>query len=753
MKKWYAKSKHSGCEQVEVKEHLRAVGALSKAFGSSLGMEEEAEMAGVIHDAGKFTDKFQDVLIRKASRVDHARASAAFLYWVLIKTSKKYAGKETDERISEKFANTNYTPIFEAINAHHGMLLCYDELKYSLCNCMTTQIWLEGNDGKEVALTGKENYKALYDIFHGELPEWKRIGLKSLKLRDEERMLWSRLLLSCLVDADYTASAEEEGETIPEPPKCDAEKWLERLNAYRAELAKNSIADKKLNSLRNELFEACGRAGDNAPGIYTLTAPTGTGKTLALLHFALRQCCKNGQQRIVIVLPFITLTEQNAMEYRKILGDDVLLEDHSQRQLTEEQREFAQRWNMPVIVTTSVRLFEGLFAAKAPNLRKLHQLANSVIIFDEAQSLPAELFPATLRTIQSLCNLPKKNVTMLFSTATQPDYSSIPDLTWHAAEICPNHADMYQKLRRVQVTWRILPDEKMPWGEIAQRMAEQRSVCTIVNMKKHAKKLFDALQSECEKESAFYITTELCPAHRRVVIEQVKKRLRDGLPCRVIATQCIEAGVDLDFDNVFRALAPLESIIQAAGRCNRNGRLPEGGQVLVFLPDEENLYPDNWYGRAAMLVSALHDEKPIDLMNPSDIQRYYQRLFRKLKGSSELDSAIKAQDYALVEKNYRIIKNDGVQVLVPYEPENKMFEKLKEEALEHGLTMKWMHEAAPLCVTVYPDDFFSGYAEQLCFAAKRNEPAQPSGYWVLCRKENYHMDTGLQLKNNSDYMW
>lgn len=161
-----------------------------------------------------------------------------------------------------------------------------------------------------------------------------------------------------------------------------------------------------------------------------------------------------------------------------------------------------------------------------------------------------------------------------------------------------------------------------------------------------------------------------------------QKRLRDGLPCRVVATQCIEAGVDLDFDSVFRALAPLESIIQAAGRCNRNGRHPEGGQVLVFLPDEERLYPDTWYEKAAMLVSALHIEKPIDLMNPSDIQRYYQKLFWKLKGEKELSEAIQMQDYAGAEKHYRIIKNDGVQVLVPYEPENKLFEKLKEEALE-----------------------------------------------------------------------
>lgn len=393
--------------------------------------KKEAEIAGTVHDAGKFTDKFQDVLEGEASRVDHARVSAAFLWWFLMKTSKY-----TKESISR----TNYAPILEAINAHHGTLLCYNHLKHALCECMTAQKWLEGNDGKEVALTGEENYKVLKEIFYGELPEWKRIGITKMMLREEERMLWSRLLLSCLVDADYTESAIEEGEIIPEPPKCDAENWLKRLNAHRAQLARNSTADEKLNALRNELFETCGKAGDNAPGIYTLTAPTGAGKTLALLHFALRQCCKNGQERIIIVLPFITLTEQNAMEYRKILGNDVLLEDHNQRQLADEQRKFAQRWDMPVIVTTSVRFFEGLFAAKAPNLRKLHRLANSVIIFDEAQSLPAELLPATLKTIQALCNPAEEKCDDAFSTETQR-LSSIPNLTWQSMEICPNYAE------------------------------------------------------------------------------------------------------------------------------------------------------------------------------------------------------------------------------------------------------------------------------------------------------------------------
>ena len=184
MKKWYAKSKRPGRKQVEVKEHLCAVGELSKG---------------------------------NASRVDHARVSAAFLRWLLIATHKC---------ASKEIASTNYAPILEAINAHHGTLLCYDQLKYSLRECMTAQKWLEGNDGKEVALTGKENYRVLAEIFHEELPQWECPEPKIMTLGEEERMLWSRMLLSCLVDADYTASAEEDGEIIPEPPKCDAENWL-----------------------------------------------------------------------------------------------------------------------------------------------------------------------------------------------------------------------------------------------------------------------------------------------------------------------------------------------------------------------------------------------------------------------------------------------------------------------------------------------------------------------------------------------
>ncbi len=739
MKKWYAKSKRPGQKQVEVKEHLQDVCALSTAFGRALGMEAEAGTAGQLHDVGKYSEKFQNVLKGTASRVDHAMVGAAFLWKYLM---------DTGGYTAEQLGRSCYAPILEAINAHHGELRSYDELRCQLAACMEEQNWLEGNDGKEVALTGEENYRRLGDVFREDFPEWKRIPAKRMRLTQEARMLWTRILLSCLVDADYTASAAEDGAPAPEAPPCQAERWLQRLTAYRDQLTKNSTADTGLNRLRNELFDTCGRAGDQKPGLYTLTAPTGTGKTLALLHFALRQCVANGQQRIIIVLPFITLTEQNADEYRKILGDDVLLEDHSQRQLTEEQRFFAQRWDMPVIVTTSVRFFEALFADKAPSLRKLHQLANSVIVFDEAQSLPAELLPATLRTVQALCDLPAQNITMLFSTATQPDFHAIPNLEWTAEEICPHSADMYQALRRVQVEWRILLEERAPFSQIAREMAVEKSVCAIVNLKKHAKKLFVSLQLLCEPDSVFYMTTELCPAHRRVVIDQIKKRLAAHLPCRVVATQCIEAGVDLDFDCVYRALAPLEAVIQAAGRCNRNGRIPGGGRVVVFVPDEENLYPDLWYEKAAMQVSALQAEKPIDIQDPAEITRYYRRLFRQLPGNQELAAAIRDQSYGRVEQAYHLIKNDGIQVLVPYAAKSKEFEQLKEEALTRGVTAQWMRNAAPLCVTVYPTDQTIRFAEQLFFAGNYGETSG-SDYWVLRRAEDYHEDTGICLESDS----
>ena len=256
--------------------------------------------------------------------------------------------------------------------------------------------------------------------------------------------------------------------------------------------------------------------------------------------------------------------------------------------------------------------------------------------------------------------------------------------------------------------------------------------------------LFDVLRKISEPDTVFYITTDLCPAHRRTVIVQLRERLEKHLPCRVVATQCIEAGVDLDFDCVYRALAPLEAIVQAAGRCNRNGRLPGGGRVVVFVPDEDQLYPDSWYSTAAMQVSSMHTAKPLDIQDPADVTRYYRELFQRIPENHNLALAIRSQNYAQAEREYRLIKDDGIQVLVPYTAERESFEQLKKEALTRGVTAQWMRNAAPLCVTVYPNEQTVRFAEQLPFAGKPGEPGF-SGYWVLRRAENYCADTGIRF--------
>ena len=224
-------------------------------------------------------------------------------------------------------------------------------------------------------------------------------------------------------------------------------------------------------------------------------------------------------------------------------------------------------------------LFESLFSDRPTVCRKLHNIADSVVVFDEAQSLPANLTSATLRTVNELCA--RYRTTMVFSSATQPDFSARKDLNWTPREVLPEHAKMFKALQRVDVEWRI--QKETPLASIAAEMAKQDSVCTIVNLRRHARAVASELSRLCPEDTVFFLTTDLCPAHRSRQIQTIRERLDNKLPCRVVATQCIEAGVDLDFGALYRALAPLDAIVQAAGRCNRNGR-DRAGHMVVFCP-------------------------------------------------------------------------------------------------------------------------------------------------------------------------
>ena len=705
---YYAKSSQQGGVQETVREHTQTVKDLAQTYGKPFGAEIQAGLCGLFHDFGKYSSTFQKVLQGTRTGIDHAVGGAAFLYG---------------------FHKKSLCPIIEAVAAHHSHLISQEDLAGVLETALGTEGPLTTLCGKQAALCGKKEYKEAEQAFQADFPDFRFPNLKNLLPQppftgQEDSMLYTRLLFSCLVDADYTASSHNPPE---EGPPLDVSTALKNLYNHCEALRKNSVADPILNQFRTRLFERCGQAGERNGGLFTLTAPTGTGKTLALLHFALRHCQHTGKRRIFVVLPFLSLIEQSAQVYRKILPH--VIEDHSQSRLPEEMRDHAARWDQPFIITTSVRFFESLFSDHPTDCRKLHNLANSVILFDEAQSLPISVLAPTLKVMEELCT--RYGCSVVFSTATQPDYTGLQQINWRASELLPEHNEFYKALRRTSARWEI--DTPTLLEDIAERMARQQNVCAIVNLRAHARTLYQALARSCPEEELFLLSTDLCPAHRTKIIETIHRRQKEKLPCRVVSTQCIEAGVDLDFDCLYRALAPLEAIIQAAGRCNRNGK-STCGELWIFVPAEDRLYPDSHYENGATIVRAMQMQQPIDIHDPESIRRYYRQLlgtFRGDKKSRVLEKALAERDFPLVSQTYRLIEQQGVQIIVPYEEQKALYERLRAEALKVGLTKPLLRMAAPLTVTCYNRELVEQVCEPLFFAGKSRPDTRESSYYMV----------------------
>ena len=725
-------------------EHLQRVSELAARFGAEIGRPEAAALAGQFHDFGKYSDRFAGVLRGVNQNVDHALPGAAFLYYA------KNLGQKPN--LCEK-----YTPILECIAGHHDGLRAFGELKDYFKLSMQSDEPQTDLYGKTMSLCGSAEYMNARAAFLKDFPMYRFPKLPVFAAGSIiESMLDTRMLFSCLVDADHSISASDDDPSYLENSAggtLNADAALENLYAYYAKLKESSTANSELNILRNEVFESCGAAGELPPGLFTLTAPTGVGKTLAMLHFALKHCRKNNLKRVFAVLPFLTLAEQSEHTYEKILPE--ILVDHSQKNLPETARDLAARWDAPFIITTSVRFFESLFADRSTDCRKLHSIANSVVLFDEAQSLPTDLAPATLKAVNALCE--KYNCTMVFSTATQPDFDKLSDLTWKPREILPENHALYEKMRRTKTEWRLYKNDRLTQNptmeEIAAEAAELNSVCVIVNLRRHARALFEAMQQLCEADSVFLLTTDLCPAHRLAMVEEIKMRLKAGLPCRVAATQCIEAGVDLDFDTVYRSLAPLESIVQAAGRCNRNGKLPNGGRVVVFEPqtDSKRMYPGDFYAKCADTVKQLWAENgTLDIHDPYVMTEYNRLIFAGNVEKPALTAALKEKSYLKTAKEYKLISNEGVQVIVPWEGARELFDEIENTVLTVGLTASILRKAAPITVSCFEREWVEQHATPLRRAGDRTRAE--TGYYILNRGHENCYDTasGLQTGRNFD---
>ena len=432
-----------------------------------------------------------------------------------------------------------------------------------------------------------------------------------------------RLTFSALVDADHLDTAAHfaglSAPEVAEPP--DMAELVRRFEAGRA-LMLCDRTPSPVNDVRDELYRAAVGAAAGRPGLYRLPAPTGSGKTLTAAAFALHHAAVHGKSRVIVAVPFVTITEQNAQVYRDLLGEAVL-EHHSNTELDERQARLgAENWDAPFVVTTTVQLFDSLFGRKPARSRKLHRLANAVIVLDEVQSLPVPLLRPILDALSLLTE--HFGSTVLLASATQPAFEHLQ--VWRDKNIVPiveNPSVVYERLRRVRYEWWLGPvpsDE-----EVAGRVAGERQALVVVNTTRAARVMFRLLSDRIQNADVVvrHLSTRMCPAHRKTVLDEVRSRLASGEPVLLASTQLIESGVDVDFPVVYRALAPADSLQQAAGRANREGRRTEPGSVVVFASAHSI---SDYATPVAQTVLCFGPGKP----EPDDLdalRRYYQGLY------------------------------------------------------------------------------------------------------------------------------
>lgn len=705
-----------------LKEHLAAVGALAKEHAGAAPWSDEATLAGLLHDLGKYGERFQARLEGKDAGLDHWSQGA----WIAVSQYRAIAAAL-------------------AIQGHHVGLQrgSPSALRGIAPDKLAAQhpfnLHLSDPDADRLV------QRAQADGLQFDKPRTTAISLQGSFAQAVAAMLDVRILFSCLVDADFLdTEAHFEGDAQGKRRRVtgaalDAQAGLDALNRYMGErIRAGTRANAQVLAARETLWRATGNAAPAAPGVFTLTAPTGSGKTLAMLRFALEHAATHKLRRIVLAVPFLTVIEQTAREYRRVFADfpdNFVLEHHSLAGLgvesshtdaeadganpSERQRRLlAENWDAPIVLTTNVQLLESLFSNRPSSCRKLHNLMEAVILFDEAQSLPQHLAVPTLAALSHLSAAYRSSI--VFTTATQPAFDTLHEPVtkqaasgWQPTEVVPEHPELFKMLKRVDVRWP-KSGEKRSWSDLATEIRGADQALVVVNLKRHALALLDAL---ADVPDVFHLSTNLCAEHRRAVLDKVRARLKAGQSCRLISTQCVEAGVDVDFPRVYRALAPLEAIAQAAGRCNREGRMnAQGhlGEVIVFEPNIEfdetkrdpwkRVFPTfEYYKGAGVTRTMLNRLGELDISDPSLFRSYWTafRSIADLKKAQELETAFDARDFVEVASLYRLVDTDAIQVLVPWADRWDDFRALRTEAEDAGITADWMRRAQGLAVSVY----------------------------------------------------
>jgi CRISPR-associated endonuclease/helicase Cas3 len=626
----YAHTPNSAGQWHELQAHLQATAELARAFAERFGAGELAYYAGLWHDMGKFHPQFQAYLQacaqgKRAQPHPHARYGAA------------YAAR--------------HCPLLAfPIMGHHAGMPDRSDLKARL---------------QQVADLPQAEQPALRAIpalapAQVQFPPWLR---HNDPLQAE---MLVRMLFSCLVDADFldTEAHFNQQRAAQRPQGYNLHAlWQQFERNQNALLA--SAPPTPVNAVRRTVYEDALQAASGKPGLYALTAPTGAGKTRALLAFALKHALANGLERVIVALPYTSIIDQTADVYREILGEVVVLEHHSALEVDdlsetalEQHRLLSENWDAPLIVTTFVQLFESLFSNLPSRCRKVHRLARSVIVLDEVQTLPVELLEPTVHALQQLID--DYGATVLLSTATQPALDEIA-FTTPPVQVVANPAQHFQTLRRVDYHVDLTPRD---YNWLADAIAAREQIMVVLNTRKDAIATLDALHDRCpELAGVFHLSTLLCPAHRREVLAEVRRRLADGAPCRLVTTQVVEAGVDLDFPVVMRAVGPLDRIVQAAGRCNREGRLARG-EVIVF-ELAQGSSPRGAYRTGTDEARISLQQPNADLHQPDTYRDYFERLYQGVRLDREdIQQARQRFQFETVAQKYRLIRDDTCPVVV-----------------------------------------------------------------------------------------
>jgi CRISPR-associated endonuclease/helicase Cas3 len=679
--------------------HLEAVAALAGKLASAARPGDErfatlARLGGMLHDYGKYTDCFQQMIATGRGHCQHAVHGAVLSYFGTGVGNGK----------------PGLSHIAAAIAGHHGGVPDFSGDGHSLKNRL-----LEARYQKEAEalLTRAERDCAGLRQAAGTV-------LQNLRLTKEQPEaahldLYTRMLSSCLVDADRLDSA---GRIATQAPLCAGER-LDLVQEHLAELTRTASGG-PVKTMRGRVLADCLEAAASPARLFSLSVPTGGGKTLAAMAFALRRAALQPERyrRVIVVIPFLSIIEQNAQVYARVLGRDAVLEHHSGSfmklrvqtgrekgdELVEQfvpaeendeepayqssgLRTETENWDAPLIVTTSVRFFESLFSNRPRDLRRVHNIARSIVILDEVQTLPRRLLGPLLGMIRELSE--DWGVDFVFSTATQPAFerpSTKQDLRWEPGtltEIVKEPAPLRAALKRAEIRWEL--DREVTWTQVAERALSQSQCLAIVNLRNHAGELYAEVKRAGEArgvaaDAIFHLSTRMCAAHRLRRLDQIRERLKAGKPCYVVSTQLVEAGVDVDFPLVLRALAPLDSIVQAAGRADREGRRTAelgrpGGEVVVFLP-VDNKMPPHEYAQAAAITEtlarqALECGDSIQVDSAAAMAQYFERYYGEsgVDLGTELVQLRQDKSFATLAQKFEMISSRTRDVFVPDDDE------------------------------------------------------------------------------------